>query len=205
MMRVSLMNLGDAPRVFHNRLNRPVVVPTGRVVVADLSPMEIQNLKFPAKGETVLVGEPDVTEIPVEMQGVVDLLAVIDFESETKALAKFLEVIPPGHATDTRPSRMQMRRFLHTMVEDYVAKMSNGKPETVHDDEDPRVLEDEIRRQNSGAALPPVHPLEQVKRDRAAEQVANDRPIPSRERAPAPVRTEPTRHDRKRRTASKKD
>lgn len=166
-MRVSLMNLGDAPRVFHNRLNRAVVIPVGRVIAIDMNPMEVQNLQNPAKGETILVGEPDVTEIPPEMQGVVDLLAIIDFESHEKAIQKFMLVVPPDSMTEIRPSRMQMRRYLQTMVEDYVAQQRNPEKE-VHDDVDPQVLEDELKKQTDGAKAPPVHALDQEKRDRGA-------------------------------------
>lgn len=193
MMRVSLMNLGDAPRVFHNRLNRAVVVPVGRVVIADLAALEIQNLKFPSRGETVLVGEPEITEIPLEMRGVVDLLAVVEFESYERALQKFLAVVPPGSMTESRPSRMQIRRFLQTMVEDYIAQQTSPKTKTVHDDEDPKVLERELERQKGGAEQSPVHPIDQVKRDKIATEtmvppvVPRPRPLQVRGSATSPA------------------
>lgn len=190
-MRVSLMNLGDAPRVFHNRLNHAVVVPTGRVVVADLTPMAIQGLKF-GRGETVLVGEPDVVDIPIEMQGVVELLSVLEFEGYERSLQKFLQVIPPGHSTATRPSRMQMRRYLQTMVEDYIAQRNAPEKRPVRDDEDPRVLEKELEKQKHESEQSPVHVLDQAKRDRnlAATEAPHEpppRPLRVRGAANAPA------------------
>jgi hypothetical protein len=152
MMRVALMNLGDTPRVFYNKINRAVLVPVGRVVNTDLTAAMVQGLKFPAKPETLLVCEPD-TPIPEEMQRVVDLLSIVDFESHETVRQRFHEIAPPNNLTELRPSRMQIRMLLRTMVEDYIiAQMGR---ETI----DRSVPEEPEEEQ------PPMHPIAQAKQD----------------------------------------
>jgi hypothetical protein len=174
-MRVSLMNLGDGPRVFHNRLNRAVVIPVGRVVTIDMNAREIQDLQFPRRPESVLIGEPDVTEIPESMQKVVHLLSIIEFEENIKIIRLFHEISPPSNLTHLRPSRMQIRGILQTMVEDFVTAelaKQRGEPKTtvVRDDEDPELLERELARQREPDADPP-HPIAQLKQGKIAAQV----------------------------------
>lgn len=185
-MQISLMNLGDTPRVFHNRLGKPVIIPVGKVVITDLSPMDVQNLKFPARPETILVCPPEMTEIPAEMRGVVDLLAVLEFESHEKALQRFAQVIPPGHSTATRPSRMQMRQYLHTMIEDYIQAQTSPKPKTLHDDEDPQVLERELERQKRGAEEVPLHPFAIIEQEKNLKLMTQ----PARQLYSAPPRAD---------------
>jgi hypothetical protein len=156
MMRVGLLNLGDAPRIFHNILNRAVVAPIGKVVIADLHPHTVQGLQFPIRPETVMVCEPDA-EVPDEMQKIVDLLASIDDVAHEVAIRKFFEIAPPNNIG--RPSRAQIRMALRTMVEDYIQEHIGGD-KIIRDDQDPVQLE---------AEEAPIHPIVQAQRERAAE------------------------------------
>jgi hypothetical protein len=161
MMRVGLMNLGDSPRVFHNKIQRAVVVPVGRVVIADLDTRTIENLKFPAHPETVYVCDPE-TKIPEEMQAIVELLDVIDHESHQDAINRFHKMTPPSNFGDVHPSKAQMKRVLRHMVEDFIATSYGNEKQPVHDDVDPEELEREAEKQERDKP-PPVHPIRQAK------------------------------------------
>jgi len=188
-MRVGLMNLGDGPRVFHNKINRAVVVPVGMVVAADLDTRAIQDLKFPSRPETVLVCGPDDC-IPEDMQRVVNLLSVIEFEDPNKIMQQFHAVAPPNNMTGSmRPSRMQMRIILKTMVEDYVqaqVQAETGDKPLIKDDVDPSVLQNELDRQ-MGNDADSVHPLRQERMDRAKSEMTKPAHVPpATTRRPAP-------------------
>jgi hypothetical protein len=184
MMRVGLMNLGDATRVFHNKINRMVTVPVGRVVVTDLDARAVQDLKFPARPETVLVCHPDAT-IPEEMEKIIALLTTIEFEEPHIILQKFHEIAPPNNLKGSmRPSRMQMRMVLRSMVEDYISEQihaESGDKPLIKDDVDPNVLQRELDRQMDNEEPEPMHPLRQEKIDKA---IIENRPA---SRAPARV------------------
>jgi hypothetical protein len=151
------MNLGDGARVFHNRLNKPVFVPVGAVVIADLSNHVVQGLQF-AQNPTVLVGDPSVTEIPEEMRKIVDILTTVDFESTNVLIQKFNAIAPPNNMVNMHPSRMQIRIFLRTMVEDWIATQT-GHEKQIRDDVDPDRLLREFNRQRF--PQDPPHPLTQ--------------------------------------------
>lgn len=159
-MNVAVMNLGESPRVFHNRLGRAVLVPVGKVVDIDLPGSVVQGLKHPSRPETVLIGE-EGEQIPGEMQGVLDLLHTLEFESYESLVSRFLAVAPPNNLTQIRPSRMQMRVALRTMVEDWIDAQRHGE-KVVHDDVDPEQLEQEQRDEDRNPKEP-VHPLKKEK------------------------------------------
>lgn len=160
-MRVALLNLGEAPRIFHNRLNKPISCPVGKITIADLDARVVQGLKHPVTPETVLVGEEDM-KIPDDIAKIIDLLAVVEFEGYELLLRRFLEVAPPNNlGPGMRPSRQQVRQMLRTMVEDWIAAYrENPKAKVIRDDKDPNELSElekaEQRRQNPD----PEHPLE---------------------------------------------
>lgn len=187
MMRVGLMNLGDSPRVFHNKINRAVVVPVGRVVATDLDTQAIQALKFPARPETVLVCEPDAL-IPVEMEKIISLLTVIEFEEPGAILTKFHEIAPPNNMVGTiRPSRMQMRTVLRTMVEDYIneqVRAESGENPLIRDDVSPEKLQEELDNQREDNTPAPLHPLREEKNKRAELNATPARVVVNR--APPP-------------------
>ena len=112
------MNLGDGIRVFHDRLNNPVVIGIGRIVRADLPKSVVQGIINSRTPETVLVCEPNAKIIPEEIRAVVELLSLIDAENEETIRRMFRSIVPPGHMTDMNLSRMQIRVVLRTMVED---------------------------------------------------------------------------------------
>lgn len=189
-MRVGLMNLGDAPRVFHNKLNRPVVVPVGRVVNADLDARVIEGIKFSSRPETVLVCEPDAA-VPPEMQAVVELLEVLEFESPQTIVTKFHQIAPANNFDTMHPSRAQVRHALRTMVEDFVAKAHGlEEKQRVRDDVDPEALERELYQQELHEQ-PPMHPVQREKYEQMVASGVITRPGASalpRETAPAPAR-----------------
>jgi len=160
MMMVSLMNLGDAPRVFNNRLGKKFIVPVGRVVTADMTGRAVQDIKFSRTPETVLVREGGDTKIPDEMQKVVDLMAVIEFGDNHEISRRFKEMVPPQNMNEMRPSRAQIRRYLRTMVEDFIIAES-GRQKQVRDDVD----EEQLVREFEMNEPDPVHPLVQKRRD----------------------------------------
>lgn len=187
MMRVGLMNLGDAPRVFHNKINRPVVVPVGRVVATDLDTQAIQALKFPARPETVLVCAPDAA-IPEEMEKIILLLTTIEFEDANVIVARFNEIAPPNNMVGIRPSRMQMREVLKRMVEDYIdeqVRAEGGEKPLIKDDVDPRKLEEELERQRNTDEPDPTHAIQQEKNKRAEAAMTPARVVQNRN--PPPV------------------
>lgn len=177
MMRVSLLNLGDTPRIFHDRLGKPTAVPVGVCTVADLSSQVVQGLRFPVGPETILVREEHETDIPDDVRPVINLLRTIEFDSQEDILVKFLSVVPPNNLTQIRPSRQQMRMTLHTMVVDWIAaQRDNVQRPFVRDDEDPKQLEREqadAERQRQ----PPVHPVQKEK-----DQTRRAAPTPARRR-----------------------
>jgi len=193
MMRVGLMNLGDAPRVFHNRISRAVVVPVGRVVVADMFERDVQALKFPARPETVLVCDPE-TEVPEHMARVISLLNRAEFEEHHKVLTEFQAIAPPNNlGPGMRPSRMQIRELLRGMVEDYIfeaVRAETGDKPLIRDDKDPAVLEREYAEQTRTEA-PEPHPLRQEKNEKVAATIANAVPV-------APHRTKKSAKGKKR-------
>jgi hypothetical protein len=175
MMRVGLLNLGDGNRLFYNKIGRAVLVPVGKMVTADLDDHTLQGLKYPLRPETILVCEPEAP-IPDEMQKVIDLLALLEFESHEILTRRFQEIAPPNNLVDLRPSRAQIRVALRTMVEDYIQAQISGE-KIIRDDVDPDVLEEELEHQ--------IHPIEKVKQ----EQVAEDMALPA---VPSPVRKKVT-------------
>lgn len=182
MMRVGLMNLGDGPRVFHNKINRAVLVPVGRVVAADLDERAVHALKFPTRPETVLVCEPEEV-IPDEMAKVIELMSIIEFETHELALRKFHEIVPADNvafADNRRPSRMQMRQYLRTMVEDYVAQRAIGE-KFIRDDVAPEVLQEELEQDH-------VHPIQQHRQEEVAREEAARAPVVPPARTPPPAR-----------------
>lgn len=188
-MRVGLMNLGDAPRVFHNKLNRAVVVPVGRVVIADLDARVIEGIKFSTRPETVLVCEPD-TEVPPEMQAIVELLEIIEFETPHNIIAKFHQIAPANNFDTMHPSRAQIRHALRTMVEDFVAKAHGlEEKQRVRDDVNPEVLERELQEQEMHEQ-PPMHPVQREKYEQMVAAGIIERPgtMPAPAREPAPAR-----------------
>jgi hypothetical protein len=180
------MNLGDAPRVFHDRLNQTVVVPIGCIVSADLADRTIEGIQHSRSPETVLVVDAGTKELPDEMQGVVDLMAVIDDNgSEEQVRRLFLSLVPPEQTLGIRPSRMQIRMHLRRMAEDYVAAQ-NGKKSSmsiVRDDVDPAQLEREIL---DNLANEKKHPIREL-RDNARAGVASE-VKPSKRAPPPPAR-----------------
>lgn len=183
-MRVGLMNLGDNPRVFHNKLNRAVLVPVGRVVATDLDERAVHALKHPTRPETVLVCEPEEA-IPDEMVKVIELMTIIEFETHELALRKFNELVPPSNilfGDSLRPSRMQMRQYLRTMVEDFVASRATGE-KIIRDDVDPRQLERELEEQQN---QDPMHPLQKHRQEELRQRELNRRPIVPRAREASP-------------------
>ena len=171
MMRVGLLNLGDGNRLFYNKIGRAVLVPVGKMVTTDLDDHTLQGLKYPLRPETILVCEPEAP-IPDEMQKVIDLLALLEFESHEVLTRRFQEIAPPNNLIEFRPSRAQIRVALRTMVEDFIQAQISGE-KIIRDDVDPEVLQDELDH--------PVHPIERAKQERTAE----DMTLPA---APGPVR-----------------
>lgn len=156
-MLVSVLNLGESQRIFHNRLGRAVAVPVGKIVHIDLTGAVVQGLKFSAQPETVYIGDETMTDIPEEVKGYIDLLHVIEFDSYERLVEAFLRVAPPNNLTQIRPSRMQMRTALRTMVEDWIDAQREGE-KVIRDDVDPRKLEEEQTEADRNPKQP-EHPL----------------------------------------------
>lgn len=156
-MLVSVLNLGESQRIFHNRLGRAVAVPVGKIVHIDLTGAVVQGLKFSAQPETVYIGDETMTDIPEEVKGYIDLLHVIEFDSYERLVEAFLRVAPPNNLTQIRPSRMQMRTALRTMVEDWIDAQREGE-KLIRDDVDPRKLEEEQIEADRNPKEP-EHPL----------------------------------------------
>lgn len=156
-MLVSVLNLGESQRIFHNRLGRAVAVPVGKIVHIDLTGAVVQGLKFSAQPETVYIGDETMTDIPEEVKGYIDLLHVIEFDSYERLVEAFLRVAPPNNLTQIRPSRMQMRTALRTMVEDWIDAQREGE-KLIRDDVDPRKLEEEQTEADRNPKEP-EHPL----------------------------------------------
>jgi hypothetical protein len=176
-MRVALLNLGESPRIFHNRLNKPISVPVGKITIADLDGRVVQGLMHPVTPETLLVGDENMT-IPAEVGGLIDLLAIVEFEDYESLLRRFLEVAPPNNlGPGMRPSRQQIRQLLRSMVEDWIAAHRDGS-RPIHDDKDPRQLEDALKEQESRRQDPePTHPFREEKERRAAGGELNGKPF----------------------------
>jgi hypothetical protein len=167
MMRVSVMNLGETPRIFHDRLGKPVAAPVGRVTIVDLTERVVDGLRNPHHPETVLVRDASETGIPSDVKGVVELLHILEFDGYDELLIKFLALVPPNNLTQIRPSRQQMRMTLRTMIEDWVEAQRSGSDRPgrfTRDDIDPRELQREADEEEKRRE--PVHPLrrEQEKR-----------------------------------------
>lgn len=156
-MLVSVLNLGESQRIFHNRLGRAVAVPVGKIVHIDLTGAVVQGLKFSAQPETVYIGDETMTDIPEEVKGYIDLLHVIEFDSYERLVEAFLRVAPPNNLTQIRPSRMQMRTALRTMVEDWIDAQREGE-KVIRDDVDPKKLEEEQTEADRNPKQP-EHPL----------------------------------------------
>jgi hypothetical protein len=190
-MLVSLMNLGESQRIFHNRLGRAVAVPVGKIVQVDLPGNVVQSLKFSSTPETIYVGDESMVDVPEEVKGYLDLLHVIEFDSYEKLVEEFLRVAPPNNLTAIRPSRMQMRTMLRTMVEDWIEAQREGDGKVIHDDVDPKQLEKE--KEDSDRNPKEIeHPVKKAKDEAlAAQGYQTTRQVPPVEaRPPArPVKT----------------
>jgi hypothetical protein len=138
-MKVDLINLGDSPRVFYDARQQPVVLGIGRVVCADMGEKALQAIAKFKDTETVLVAPQGEGSIPEELQKVVDLLSVIEFEEYNTLLIRMRDIIPITEATDMRPNRQQIRSALRAKIDEYIAAQRE-----VHDDVDPKVLQKEL-------------------------------------------------------------
>lgn len=193
-MNVAVMNLGESPRVFHNRLGRAVLVPVGKVVDIDLPGSVVQGLKHPSRPETVLIGE-EGEQIPEDMRGVLDLLHTLEFDSYEVLVSKFLMLAPPNNLTQIRPSRMQMRVALRTMVEDWI-EAQRDESKVVHDDVDPEQLEQEERDADRNPKEP-THPLKKEEDVRAALNGVQSAHLIEQPTAEPPARPRPNKRTRK--------
>ena len=177
-MRVGLMNLGDATRVFFNKLNRQVIVPVGRVVNADLDARVVENIRFSKRPETILICEPDA-KVPDELQAVVDLLEVLDLESDQELVNRFHRVLPANNFDTMHPSRAQIRHAIRMHVEDYVAHAHGlEQKQQVQDDVNPEILERELHEQEMNEP-PPMHPLQRQKYEEMLAAGVIERPSES--------------------------
>lgn len=167
-MRVALLNLGESPRIFYNRLNKPVSVPVGKITVADLDGRIVEGLRNPSTPETILVGDEDM-KIPDEVVGIIELLAVVEFESYERLLARFLKIAPPNNLGPAmRPSRQQIRQMLRTMVEDWIAAKRDGQQVPIHDDKNPEQLKELEEAERNRQDPNPPHPIAEQRKHRAA-------------------------------------
>jgi hypothetical protein len=100
------------------------------------------------------------------MQKVVDLMAIIEFGDNNEITRRFKELVPPQHMSQMKPSRAQIRRYLRTMVEDFISA-ETGKQKQIHDnvDEEQLVREFELNEPD------PVHPLVQKRRDERESKI----------------------------------
>lgn len=185
-MRVALLNLGESPRIFYNRLNKAISVPVGKITIADLDGRVVQGLRHPSTPETILVGDESMT-IPDEVKGIIDLLAVVEFESEQTLLRRFLQIAPPSNlGPDMRPSRQQIRQHLRTMIEDWVAaaRQNGTTTHVIHENKDPEKLDRALREQEQRRQNPDSEHALEIERKRRLDGEATG--VHHREAPPAP-------------------
>lgn len=190
-MKVDLLNLGDAPRVFYDRRNLPIVVGVGKIVPADMSELTLRTIG--TGRDTVVVANAGEGVIPPELVDVVTLLATLEFEEYGTLLRRYNEIVKTDDSTQMRPTRAQMRTSLKNVVEDYVRSAAR---KSIHDDVDPAQLERERRQQQT----PPKTESPPPERQPPAHALApNATPAPTVQ-APAHAHTRtPAKQARKRR------
>jgi len=147
-MRVSLINLGDAPRVLYDRRQLPVFIGIGKIVDADMGPHALASIEKFKATETLVVAPIGEGVIPPELRAIVDLLAVIEFEEYDKLLRRMFEITPVADQTRMRPTRASMRVQLRALIEDYISAMTKKSRRVVRDDVDPEKLRKELEEQN---------------------------------------------------------